>query len=339
MPWEILLSLANLGLVALAVYCTAHHFKKTRASSYLERFNDPSTLNSRALVDRWLSTHPTNTERLLALDSDPELASAVKYFANLFQELGVAYREGVVCRSTVADTFDTLVIIYWEKLRFWVADHRLRLSPTLYSSFEQLYKAMLQKQRSAPARAIYVFGYGSLMHPVSASAPLLQRTLDLGEMVPAVLAGYRRSWSAVDTVYAEERGETVDALFLDLAPSPQGTVTGVLFRVSEQELARLQAREKSYALLDVSDRVRPLSQAALHPSVEVFTFISRPECRPVTEGRGYVVMRNYLAKLEEALAVHGEAFRQRYDASTEAPQARIQTGSYRFTDPLQAELV
>ena len=37
MPWEIILGLANLGLVALAVYCTAHHFKKTRASSLMGR--------------------------------------------------------------------------------------------------------------------------------------------------------------------------------------------------------------------------------------------------------------------------------------------------------------
>jgi cation transport regulator ChaC len=101
----------------------------------------------------------------------------------------------------------------------------------------------------------YVFGYGSL------AAERRQ------EGFTAQLRGYARGWGvAMDNTadlpgykwYADEAGErpAVFVAFLDIAQRPGGAVNGLCLPVSDAELPALDARERNYQRLDVSDEVR-----------------------------------------------------------------------------------
>ena len=102
--------------------------------------------------------------------------------------------------------------------------------------------------------SIYVFGYGSLMNPGS-----LQRTLPSVKIISRVsLLGYRRKINApVD-----------DYLYLNIVPEKNWKVSGVLIKVSQQELDFLKKRERGYRCIDVSDK---LSQKI---DGQVFTFVA-----------------------------------------------------------------
>jgi hypothetical protein len=101
----------------------------------------------------------------------------------------------------------------------------------------------------------HVFAYGSLAHDLD------------GE--PAVLRGARRVWGvAMDNrrvipgykVWLEADGTRppLHVAFLDLAPAAAGAgagVDGVLIRVTDNDLARADARERNYARVDITDHV------------------------------------------------------------------------------------
>jgi hypothetical protein len=151
-----------------------------------------------------------------------------------------------------------------------------------------------------------VFGYGSLVD---------------GPVRPAVLPGWRRTWgiamdNAVDLpgykhyeVPGTGERPAVMVAFLDVAPDPAGEVPGVVFEVSEEELAALDRRERNYARADVETSEGPAT-----------TFAGRPESR-ARRDRGMaesrcVVQRAYLEAVRtgfEALEPGGAA---RFDATT-----------------------
>ena len=87
---EHLLGLTEIALLLAAVVLTITQFTRSRASSYIERFNASDAIESRVVVDLWLKEHQSTKARLLALEQDPALRTHVRRFANLFQELGAA---------------------------------------------------------------------------------------------------------------------------------------------------------------------------------------------------------------------------------------------------------
>src|SRR4051794_40170347 len=101
-----------------------------------------------------------------------------------------------------------------------------------------------------------VFGYGSLV---------------AGLVHPAVLPGWRRTWgiamdNAVDLpgykhyeVPGTGERPAVLVAFLDVAPDPDpaAEVPGVVFEVTEEELAALDQRERNYACAEVETSAGP----------------------------------------------------------------------------------
>jgi gamma-glutamylcyclotransferase (GGCT)/AIG2-like uncharacterized protein YtfP len=108
----------------------------------------------------------------------------------------------------------------------------------------------------------YVFGYGSLAAGVGL-APTRERR---AEGFIADLQGFARGWGvAMDNtvlvpgykcyVDADGARPAVFVAFLDVVESAGGRVNGVCLPVGSGELAVLDARERNYDRVDVSDRV------------------------------------------------------------------------------------
>jgi cation transport regulator ChaC len=341
-PWiEPILGLAEIGLLLVAVYLTIAQFTRSRASSYIERFNSSDTMESRVAVDRWLKGHATTKARLEALDEDAALRTHLRRFANLFQELGAAYQFGVAHRKTVRVLFDALVVMYWEQLRFWVHDYRAQADPTLYARFEYLYREIKSREPRVPDRTDYVVAYGSLMDAASLSAGL-GRTASDGELIPISLKGWARRWSIGELVRLGSDPSPTDtrptiAAFLDVEPDAAATTVAVMVRVSGREMKRLAAREKNYAALDVTAAVRLMGDRAVGPRASVWCFVGKDEHR--VDRKDAVILQSYLDRVAEAalridLSVEADVRGSAADAGLDFAQ-----GPYEFIDPDQAALV
>ena len=105
----------------------------------------------------------------------------------------------------------------------------------------------------------YVFGYGSLMNAES-----LQTTLPEKQITSwTTLQGYRRAFNK-----AGRRGHR----YLNLKPDPTSHVTGVLVKVTEDELEALKRREEGYNMVDVTEQIEATPSA----DAVVYAFIAPP---------------------------------------------------------------
>lgn len=177
---------------------------------------------------------------------------------------------------------------------------------------------------------MFVFGYGSLFDPASASQTL-GRAISDDDLVDAVLLDYRRDWGIYIPVVFDETDE-VDAQFLDIQTAQGHYTNGALLHVSDRELAILVGREAQYDLIDITDRT--ISAAA--GSGQVMTFRGQEAFRAPSATRETVVPLRYRQRIDNAIARRGERFAQSFNASTLAATAPDREGPYRFADPAQA---
>ncbi|GAA3219396.1 gamma-glutamylcyclotransferase family protein [Actinocorallia longicatena] len=130
----------------------------------------------------------------------------------------------------------------------------------------------------------WVFAYGSLM-AVDVMEGLLGRTPRPGtDFAPGWLRGWRRTWEvctdntdpARKVTYLSPEAEhvrpRVQVLFLDASPSPGSRLDGMLLRVDPATLRRMDARERNYDRIDISEDVEDVG-----PEDKVWTYVGRKE--------------------------------------------------------------
>ncbi len=332
------LGLAEIGLLVTAVYLTIAQFTRSRASSYIERFNSSDAIESRVAVDRWLEDHGTSRSRLQALEQNAELRTHLRRFTNLFQELGAAYQFGVAHRKTVRVLFDSLVVMYWERLRFWIADYRANSDPTLYARFEYLYNEIKRYERKRVARVDYVVAYGSLMSPESLGAAL-GRDVSLDELIPIEIVGWARKWNLGESIQLSGVEKTTVAAFLNLEPSQGNKTSAAMVKVSRTELDRLKAREKNYDALDLHDAIRLVGNRRVGQDAAVWCFIGRDQHRVTTGVDEAVILEAYVQKVQQAAGEIDPSVVEELKTSVAEAGFEIVQGSYRFTAPEQQSLV
>jgi hypothetical protein len=175
----------------------------------------------------------------------------------------------------------------------------------------------------APA---YVFGYGSLAAAGALRAPA--RDGDPRGYVTD-LPGHERRWGvAMDNARAipgykryldaAGRAPALHVCFLDLRPvdEPGGAVpavNGVCTPVTPRMLAALDARERNYERVDVTDLVG-------HAAGTVWAYVGsaegRARARAGRDGGSAVVSHEYRARVERGFARLGPREMERYRAST-----------------------
>ncbi|MGH2918606.1 MAG: gamma-glutamylcyclotransferase family protein [Solirubrobacteraceae bacterium] len=162
----------------------------------------------------------------------------------------------------------------------------------------------------------FVFGYGSLVES------------SVGQ-VPCRLEGHRRRWGvAMDNTidlpgykyFVDPRTGKRPELFvafLDIEPAPAGSVNGTAFAVSDATLAQLDARERSYARLDVTAMLRE------DLGGRVYAFTGRPDarerCAKARREGSVVVSSEYYAGVRDGFARLGDAALEDFTSSTDEP--------------------
>jgi dephospho-CoA kinase len=122
----------------------------------------------------------------------------------------------------------------------------------------------------------WVFGYGSLVSPVSL-ASTIGRHVGPQDVAVARLDGYGRRWNYGSLHLRGDwhhDGAAIDqglVVSLGLIVADE-TCNGVAVRVTAEELAQLDWRERDYERTDVSDQIR----SGLTAGTRVVTYVPRP---------------------------------------------------------------
>jgi hypothetical protein len=170
-----------------------------------------------------------------------------------------------------------------------------------------------------------VFGYGSLVFDLS-FAPTREPA---AEGFVCDLVGFRRGWDiAMDNAvtipgykyYVDARSRRrpdVCVTFINLYPDRNAAVNGVAVPMSEEELLRLDERERNYERVEVTDGIRP------PPTGRVWTYRGDEEAREryrrASASGGAVVSREYYAAVLASFRELGDAEMERFWRSTDQP--------------------
>jgi cation transport regulator ChaC len=168
---------------------------------------------------------------------------------------------------------------------------------------------------------IAVFGYASLVDPVSASLTLGRR---VEEVWPAELPGWRRRFSqARDNLRCEKTFERVDdgtlprwilGLNLERAADGSEPPNGGLIELTAAELERLDLRELRYDRTDVTGAVEAATGA---PAFDrVIAYVAKPRHLAVRPPDGAVILAAYAETVERAFDALGGGQGERYRRTT-----------------------
>jgi len=184
-------------------------------------------------------------------------------------------------------------------------------------------------------RAGYVFGYGSLV-AIAPLARFLGRTsLAAEDYVLCRLNGFRRSWNIAwdNSIEAPGYAHYVDretgerypghVVVLNIRPDSSSAVNGIAFRVTPEELARLDRRERNYDRVEVTD----LLDTALPAPVWTYRGKSEAEARyrrGLARGDA-VINRAYREAVAAGFRSHGDDHYAAYRASTDRPRVALRS--------------
>lgn len=174
----------------------------------------------------------------------------------------------------------------------------------------------------------WIFGYGSLVSPTSL-ATTIGREPPPADVAVAHLDGYGRRWNygslhlRGDWHHGGVRVSQGLVVSLGLVVADDETCNGVVVRVSDDELAALDWRERDYQRTDVTDLVRRDDGGRIE---RVMTYVPRPsavERYEEARDRGAAgIRRSYWELVEQAFHDLGGDHGVRY-ATTPAPDVPV----------------
>lgn len=174
----------------------------------------------------------------------------------------------------------------------------------------------------------WVFGYGSLVSPVSL-ATTIGRPVAPDDLVVTHLAGFGRRWNygsmhlRGDWHHAGRRIQGGLVVSLGLVAADDESCNGVAVRVDDDELTRLDWRERDYERTDVADAVEPRRAFG---GERVVTYVPRPSAieryETARDEQRAAVRRSYWNLVSAAFATLGDDHAQRY-ATTPAPDVPV----------------
>ena len=95
----------------------------------------------------------------------------------------------------------------------------------------------------------------------------------ISDILPVKLLDYARVWNLKEKVFSEKLRRNITAIFLNIKPSVNRFVNGVIFKVSDNEFLYLQERERNYTRINVTRKIITYDGLKIE-NLEIFVFIS-----------------------------------------------------------------
>jgi cation transport regulator ChaC len=168
--------------------------------------------------------------------------------------------------------------------------------------------------------SVYVFAYGSL---TLRRAPAPEHRLTDFARVWNVAMDNRRDLPGYKYYRDLDTGErpAIHVAFLNLASDPGVATNGALLEVTRAELAALDARERNYDRITVTDLVDP------EPDGTVYAYVGKPEARErfaqAVAAAACAVDAAYLDGVRAGFRALGPGALRRFDACTPRPPVPV----------------
>lgn len=183
------------------------------------------------------------------------------------------------------------------------------------------------------SRKDYVFGFGSLVDLAALAEYLDREPFAEHEFERCRLHDHRRTWNIArdnteivpghDHLVCAVSGERIDdfVAVVNIRSAPGHAVNGIAFRVSDDELAVLDRRERNYDRIDVTDRL----DTRIESRVWAYRGKSAAEARYAKgAATGTAVINSaYHTLVHLAFESHGPDFLADYLASTDPPEVPL----------------
>lgn len=181
------------------------------------------------------------------------------------------------------------------------------------------------KERSLmeiPNGSVGMVAYGSLI-----SLPSMEQTLGHkyeGPIHQVHLTGYERAWTCVRPWVAQkvsayivrdtERVPVIGAAELNIFPKKRGRINGILYIITDEELAGFDKREHGYRRVDVTDRIEEFDFG--RGRVYVYEGLPATPDGAMPDKGTYVLIKDFFDTVTGACDAIGKEFRDEFDRST-----------------------
>ncbi len=192
---------------------------------------------------------------------------------------------------------------------------------------------MVSGSKTCDPDSLWVFGYGSLVSPISLGSTIGRIPVRGVDFVAAECLGWERRWNyGIALQPGAVTGPQSDGLdvvvALGIVAAPQAWMNGILALLSAAELARLDLRERNYDRVDVTDLVRVLDVGEAMPEIHrAEVYVPRPHAVSVYQearsvGRA-AIERRYWDLVDGAFHDLAPGHGERYRDTTPAPDVPV----------------
>ena len=181
--------------------------------------------------------------------------------------------------------------------------------------------------------SVWVFGYGSLVSPTSLGGTLGRMPRRGVDFVAAECDGWERRWNygmqvQPGTLVGSEVDRVDTLVALGITEVEGACMNGIIAVVHGEELPGLDARERNYDRVDVTDAVRLLEDAPGAPAIDtIVTYVPRQVALDRyldARDRGRAgIERRYWTLVDGAFDVLLDGQGDRYRATTPAPDVPV----------------
>ncbi|RXI45424.1 gamma-glutamylcyclotransferase [Malaciobacter mytili] len=178
---------------------------------------------------------------------------------------------------------------------------------------------------------MYLFGYGSLINLNSAQKSF-KRKLTQKDLIPVCVKGYKKVWNSIEIIKFEDNKDT-KGVFLNLQIEENSLSTGVVIKITNEELELLKLREKNYSCITIK------KESVLNIKLEedIIAFMTTKEEKLAkSEDKECFIPAKYIDILTSAFTSYDKNFIEEYkkEVLKNFPFS-IKEGTYSFSDPTQ----
>lgn len=152
------------------------------------------------------------------------------------------------------------------------------------------------------SKAVYIFGYSSLLLKVSVAGTIGGNESGL-DAIPAKLKGFKRVWNSIRYakdmntkryVYTSDWSVVEKFTWSNLAHHETSFVNGVCYRVNQTELQEIDYRETGYERVEITYAIDPYWNFQLEPNLPCFTYIDTATQDIQLEEPGVFISKDYV---------------------------------------------